>query len=116
MNNKQLQGMLFNDIYNRSFVAQPSGADDVILLEVAKESLCNKASETGSKLGQIWCAQHGNDDSSEGSKRSYLNLDIVAIHREVVLDQYTLLVVIGQGKGKKQTMSSSQSHEIDKTY
>lgn len=32
-----------------------------------------------------------------------------------MLDQYTLLVVIGQGKGKRQTMSSSQSHEIDKT-
>jgi hypothetical protein len=60
MNNKQLQGMLFNDIYNRSFVAQPSGADDVILLEAAKESLCNKASETGSKLGKIWCALRHN--------------------------------------------------------
>jgi hypothetical protein len=47
-NNKRIT--LFNDIYNRFYVARPIGADDAMLLEAAKKSFCNKPNKTDFKL------------------------------------------------------------------
>lgn len=65
-------------------MARPSGADDAMLFEASNESFCNKLIETEFKLEHMWralhnqpmwCVRHNDDDSSDGSKRSCLNLD-----------------------------------------
>lgn len=62
------------------YTTQPSGEDDAMLLEAAKESFHSKLRETEFKLEHIWHALHHqpkwwDDDSSNGRKRSCLNLE-----------------------------------------
>jgi hypothetical protein len=61
-----------------------NGKDDAMFLETIKESFCNKPDDINFKLEHMWCnsshqpkwyARHGDDDLSDTSKRSCLNLN-----------------------------------------
>jgi hypothetical protein len=75
---------IFNDIYNHLHAARSSRTNDVMMLERAKNSLCNKPNKTDFKLEHMWhalchqtklCMRHDDDVSSDGSKISHINFD-----------------------------------------
>jgi hypothetical protein len=97
-----------------------------MLLDVGKERFHKKPSETDLKLEHVWhtlrdqpkwYARHDDDDSSDRSKRSHLNLDDDC--RFTSLESVSALGPIGhdrersQHKEKRPTTSTNDSKDVE---
>jgi hypothetical protein len=106
---------LFNGIYKHLSIAWPIRAYDAMLLEATNESICNKPCEKDFKPEHIWhdlrhqhkwCTWHDDNDSSDESKKSHLNIE--GDYSSTTLDSVEPTCHIGSVRARVQHKGRSQ--------